>query len=296
MPITGLRPPPGVTSRASYASLVDSSNHWYGHAHLLARWCGLDESNPPPIDGPVQHGWTFTHGFGAPHKPPIGRTRFVWSDVCRRRGCAIGWRDYVVIGAPFAYLNEMEPAAAQERSGTIWYPFHGTVDYEQLSGDHGRLIEEIKEAEGDEVTVCLYHAEFEQPAIRAIYEAAGFRVICHGLRGTLWKNTEPRFLYKQLAELRRHKRVASNRLSTAVLYGLLAGCEAGVYGDPMALPDVAPGFDGEPLLHAWWPFMFGHQIDRELGAAFAREQLGADLLIPPQELSLLLGWDDEWRR
>lgn len=267
---------------------MDSSNHWYGHAHVLARWCGLDD--PPPIEGVLQHGWTFTHGFGAPHRPPVGLPRLVWSDVCRRRGEAIGWSNYVVVGAPFAYLDALEPPAHQERRGTIWYPFHGTADFEGVEGDHRRLVHQIREVEGDDVTVCLYYVEYEDPTIRRFYEEAGFRVICHGRRGTLHRDTEPRFLHRQLAEIRRHEKVASNRLSTAVFYGALTGSEVGVYGDPMALPDVRAGFDGEPLFSAWWPHMFGEQIDREAAHALARAELGADVLLPPEELAHVLGW------
>ena len=49
---------------------MDSSNHWYGHAHILAEYCGLDPDAPPRIDGVLQHGWTFVHGFGYGHRPP----------------------------------------------------------------------------------------------------------------------------------------------------------------------------------------------------------------------------------
>lgn len=269
---------------------MDSSNHWYGHAHVLARWCGLDEENPPPINGVIQHGWTFVHGFGAAHKPPAGRPKFVWADVNRRRGEAVGWSNYLVIGAPFAYLAAQEPVPDEERHGTIWYPFHGTVDFEQVVGDHHRLVREIREVEGDDVTVCLYYVEYENPVVRGYYEDAGFRVICHGHRGALWQGTDRFFLHRQLAELRRHKKVASNRLSTAIMYGSLVGCESGIYGDPMDFQGVKDGFDGQPLFQAWWPYMFGEHADTEAAQALARSELGADLLLPPEELAHLLGW------
>lgn len=269
---------------------MDSSNHWYGHAHVLARWCGFDQTDPPAVDGVIQHGWTFVHGFGAAHKPPIGLPKFVWSDVCRRRGEAIGWSDYLVIGAPFAYLEALEAVPEDERHGTIWYPFHGTVDFEMVLGDHAALIRQIRDVEGDDVTVCLHHVEYDDPAVRRFYAESGFRVICHGRRGTLWKDTDPGFLPKQLAELRRHRKVASNRLSTAVLYGALTGAEVGVYGDPMEFPEVKDGFDGQPLFQAWWPWMFGENVDRAAAEELARLELGADLLVPPEELAHLLGW------
>ncbi len=271
---------------------MDSSNHWYGHAHVLARYCGLDTATPPRINGVLQHGWTFVHGFGSGHRPPIGYTRFAWSDVCRRRGQIIGWREYYVIGAPFGYLLETEPvdADAPEPEGTIWYPFHGTADYETVSGDHQRLVDEIRATETGPVTMCLYYVEYEQPEIRRFYEDAGFRVICHGQRGTKWQGTTDNFLITQLHELRRHKRVVSNRLSTAIFYGMACGLEAGVYGDPMDYVGVKDGFNGQTLIEHTFPELHAVHIDRAAGEEHARRELGLDQLLDPTELALILGW------
>lgn len=270
---------------------MDSSNHWYGHAHVLAEYCGLDPEAPPPIQGVIQHGWTFVHGFGSAHKPPIGMTKFSWSDVCRRRGHLIGWRDYVSIGAPFLYLDRLREELPETREGTIWYPFHGTVDFESVTGDHARLIRQIKDVEEGPVTVCLYYVEYEQPEVRRHYEDAGFRVICHGHRGHKWSGGTPDFLNRQLSELRRHRRVASNRLSTAIFYGLATGCESAVYGDPMAFEGGAAGFDGERLFRAWYPFMFGEETDYGQARALADLELGVGQMVGPEELSMILGWN-----
>ncbi len=275
---------------------MDSSNHWYGHAHVLADYCGLDAARPPRINGVVQHGWTFVHGFGFGHKPPPGFGKFVWSDVARRRGQAIGWRDYYVIGAPFLYLAQhvLPETGTDVREGTIWYPFHGTHDFESVEGDHNALIRQIRDTEDGPVTICLYYVEYENPQIRAEYEDAGFRVICHGRRGSKWSGTDTNFLHNQLTELRRHRRVASNRLSTAILYGLSAGCDAGVYGDPMQFVGAKTGFDGTDLMVAWYPDMHETFIDRELGREFAASELGERDLLSPEELALVLGWQTEF--
>jgi hypothetical protein len=273
---------------------MDSSNHWYGHAHALARYCGVDAENPPRINGVIQHGWTFVHGFGYGHRPPHGFAKYVWADVSRRRGQVVGWRDYYVIGAPFLYLDLVEPdPGGADREGTIWYPFHGTADYEKVSGDHSQLIEEIKDTEPGPVTMCLYYVEYEDAEIRREYEQAGFRVICHGVRGSKWRGGTNDFLYRQLRELRRHRRVASNRLSTAIFYGIAAGCEPGIYGDPMELVDVKTGFNGERLLEAWYPELHRPDIDVELARAVAAQELGRHGLLSPEELRLVLGWADE---
>ena len=267
---------------------MDSSNYWYGHAHALAQYCGLEA--PPPIHGVIQHGWTFVHGYGAAHRPPEGITKLVWSDVSRRRGHILGWRDYQAVGAPFLYLDATLPSEDGEREGTIWYPFHGTPDFEKLGGNHQALIDEIKATEPGPVTMCLYFVEYEMPEVRRLYEDAGFRVICHGQRGAKWQGTDTNFMVRQLRELRRHKRVASNRLSTALFYGIQAGCEPALYGDPMELLDLKAGFDGEKLFRAWFPELFGTEIDLGAARELAAQELGVADMMPPDELALTLGW------
>ena len=273
---------------------MDHTNHWYGHAHTLAEYCGLSPESPPPVRGVIQHGWTFVHGFGYGHVTDQSLAKYVWSDVCRRRGEAIGWRNYFVIGAPFLYLMQLVADPGEEREGTIWYPFHGTKDYESVRGSHHELIEEIRDTEDGPVTMCLYYVEYEDPQTRRLYEDAGFRVITHGHRGSKWQGTDRFFLHRQLAEQRRHRRVASNRLTTAVLYGIAAGCEPAVYGDPMDFVGVKAGFNGAGLLEAQFPELFGKDIDVQRAREVAHRELGADFIASPEELRYVLGWQEPW--
>ena len=273
---------------------MDHTNHWYGHAHTLAEYCGLSPESPPPVRGVIQHGWTFVHGFGYGHVTDQSLAKYVWSDVCRRRGEAIGWRNYFVIGAPFLYLMQLVADPGEEREGTIWYPFPGTKDYESVQGSHHELIEEIRETEDGPVTMCLYYVEYEDPQTRRLYEDAGFRVITHGHRGSKWQGTDRFFLHRQLAEQRRHRRVASNRLTTAVLYGIAAGCEPAVYGDPMDFVGVKAGFNGAGLLEAQFPELFGKDIDVQRAREVAHRELGADFIASPEELRYVLGWQEPW--
>ena len=123
-----------------------------------------------------------------------------------------------------------------EREGTIWYPFHGWEKH-SVRGDHARLAAEIKDVESGRVTICLYWLEFANPDIRQAYESQGFRVICHGERGSRWDGAGRDFLRKQLAELRRHRRVASNRLGSAAVLRRLGGLRGG----RLRRPDAAGG-------------------------------------------------------
>ncbi|MDP9797808.1 hypothetical protein J2S43_006320 [Catenuloplanes nepalensis] len=272
------------------------ANYYYGHAHVLARYCGLaDPTHPPRMLGYLQHGWNIGDGL-APGVPFVdGSPLFVWSEETRRRAVSQGRRNVVAIGSPFAYLHELEPATGEEREGTIFYPFHGW-EGQQVMGDHQRLIDEVRSVEEGPVTVCLYWNEHRVRAIRKLYERAGFRVICHGYRGFWWRDHDREFLIRQLGELRRHRRVVSNRLCSAIWYGLLTGADAAVYGDPMVLEDGDLTFGGEPRLRRQWPEVYGYTTDRESCRALARRELGADNLARPAELRSVLGWAEPLER
>ncbi|MBM2618121.1 hypothetical protein JIG36_21420 [Actinoplanes sp. LDG1-06] len=264
------------------------ANHFYGHAHILAEYCGLDPEHPPRINGYLQHGWNVVDGLGAgtPYVP--GRPIFVYSEQTRRRAWSMGRRQATVVGAPFLYLLTMRPdPTPAPREGTIWYPFHGW-EGQHIAGDHQRQVEEIMETErGGPVTFCLYWHEYRNDAVRASYEKYG-RVICHGYRGYQWRDTDIDFLDNQLAELRKHKRVASNRLSSAIFHGIAAGCEGAVYGDPMHLDkEHRPTAD---RIRRSWPELHGKRLDAAAARASAMSELGDGYLASPAELRAMLGW------
>lgn len=262
------------------------ANHFYGHAHVLAEYCGLDPQNPPRINGYLQHGWNVVDGLGGgtPYVP--GRPIFVWSEQTRRRAWSMGRRQATVVGSPFLYLLTLSEPPPTERAGTIWYPFHGW-ESQRVKGDHQRLIDEIAETESGPITFCLYWNEFRIDRIRAEYEQAG-RVICHGYRGQHWVGTDIRFLHNQLDELRRHERVASNRLSSAVMYGAAAGCAPAVYGDPMQLEQEH--LPTAERIRRQWPELHGKHPDPVVARASALAELGDGYLASPGELRAMLGW------
>ncbi len=274
------------------------ANHFYGHAHIMSRYVGL--AQPPRIWGYLQHGWNMHDGFAVGTVFAAGYPKYVWSQACVRRGHAAGLRDYQVVAAPWLYLLELEKQrewlaspAAEQREGTIVYPFHGW-EGQQIVGDHQRFIDEIREAEGDvPITMCLYWNEYENPKVRAEYEEAGVRVITHGRRGYLWKDTEPAFLYRQLEEMRRHKRVVSNRMSSAIMYGATAGNEVGVYGDPMALEldHAILGGVGKP--RRMWPEMHQFAVPHGYAMGVATSELGIEEMLTPEEILDVFGWTSE---
>lgn len=269
------------------------ANHFYGHAHILARYCGLDEERPPRMHGYLQHGWNIGDGL-APGTPYVaGSPVFVWSEQTRRRAWSLGRRNVLVTGAPWVYLLAMESELGvvpdEERVGTIWYPFHGW-EGQHVRGDHRGLIAMIKDVEPGPVTICLYWQEYHNRRIRRLYEKADFRVVCHGYRGHWWERTDVRFLYKQLVELRRHRRVASNRVSSAIFYGTLAGCEPAVYGDPMMLDREDPTHGSIARIGRQWAALHGTQVDLATAREIAANEMGVRHLAAPGELREYFRW------
>ncbi|MGJ3510074.1 hypothetical protein [Enemella sp. A6] len=261
----------------------------------MARYAGLAEV--PRIWGYLQHGWNTYDGFAPGTAFTDGFKKLVWSEACARRGWALGRRDYVVVGAAWAYLLELEKqqawaARAPKREGTIVYPFHGW-EKQSVIGDHDSYIDEIRATEGDvPITICLYWAEYEDERTRRLYEKAGFRVITHGYRGYMWKDTDTQFLYKQLAEVRRHKRVVSNRISSALLYGASTGAEIGIYGDPMLLESERLQLGGPSKPMRLWPQIHQVAVPAADAAEWARVELGTDILLSPAEIRMVFGWQD----
>ncbi|AKU16201.1 hypothetical protein [Luteipulveratus mongoliensis] len=270
------------------------ANHFYGHASILARYCGLTGS--PTIWGYLQHGWNTHDGFAVGHEFVPGYPKLVWSEAVARRGWALGLRNYVVIGSPWAYLLALQaqaPPPEGERAGTLVYPFHGW-EGQQIVGDHEAYADDVREREGDvPLTMCLYWNDYEDANVRKTYEDKGFRVITHGRRGHMYVGGDLDFLDRQLTEVRAHRRVVSNRLGSALLYGASTGAEIGVYGDPMVLEGDHAVLGGMAKQQRLFPELHQDQVPDAVAHAVARRELGLDETLSPTLLQHTLGWDDD---
>ncbi|GAB3751416.1 hypothetical protein GCM10027599_10070 [Yimella radicis] len=270
-------------------------NVFYGHAAVLARYCGMPAEPPPTIWGYLQHGWNTHDGFAVGHEFVPGIPKLVWSDVVARRGWALGHRDYVVIGSPWAYLMLLraeEIAATGPGEGSIVFPFHGW-EGQQIVGDHAAYADEVRSVEGDvPLTMCLYWNDFERDDVRKTYENKGFRVISLGRRGSMYRDGSQDFLDRQLEELLRHRRVVSNRLGSALFYAATVNREIGVYGDPMVLQNDHGVLGGMQRQTRMFPHLHQERVPSPIAGAAARSELGLDKVMSPTALRHRLGWDD----
>ncbi len=264
--------------------IAHPDNHFYGHNRVLADYVGIG-ADVPVIWGHVQHGWSEGHGLML--RPRLVRwlPKFVYSSANRQAALDDGIKPAVPIGGPFCYLATQERArlGGPAPRSTIAYPSH-SWERDEMQGSHDALIAAISEREEGPVTVCLYWREYDQLEVRRVYEAAGFRVVCHGYR------SDPHFMRRQFDELLLHDRVVTNRVATALWYGGLVGRALEVYGPVFGVQGADEVESWDRFQRRQWPMLFDGGVDGATAADLAADELGAAHVRPPEELAEILGW------
>ena len=274
-------------------SRVHHGNHFYGHAHILARYAGLAEV--PRIWGYVQHGWNIHDGYAvgtsfAPASPSSSGPRRP-RGAAGRRACA-ATRSSARPGPTCSSWSGSGPGSAEPPAprghDRLPLPRLGAAEHRRQPrrvrrgdpGDRGRpdhglpLLERVPRPEGPP-------APTSGPASASSPTATA---------ATCGRTPTRDFLDKQLAELRAHRRVVSNRLGSALFYGASVGCEIGVYGDPMILEAERAVLGGMERQKRLWPELHQPAVPRDIASELARVELGTDLVLSRPELISVLGW------
>lgn len=254
-------------------------NGFYGHRAVLLAAAGVER--PIPVAAHVQHGWQLGTGLNERGRLVRGLRKLVWGRSHEERAAEVGITNVRAIGAPFAYLvRGLEPT--RSTTGTMYFPFHGWTRA-RAEGSHEALARAIVEREEGPVTVCLYHLDHERSNVRSAYEQHGFRVFTAGPR-----DDNPDFLPRLRDELLRHRRVASNHMGTAVLYGALLGLSAEIYGPVFEMHGLVGDIhDRHRSAFPRWYADGG--VGPEEARGTATRELGAGLLLSPEELRDELG-------
>ncbi|PRP91624.1 hypothetical protein ENSA5_53840 [Enhygromyxa salina] len=264
-----------------------AENRHYGHAAILLSYCGLPARTRIPVR--LQHGWQPGVGMRARDMEQPG-PKIVWSSRNLERAREADYRGPVAIGAPWLYMPEtLDPGPDHPRSVLV-VPFHGW-EKERLDGsmsDYASALEQL-EAEGfGPITVCLYWFEYEQPALREVFERRGFATTTMGHR-----NDNPEFLRRQRALIQRHAFVSSNRVSTATFYALEAGRPFFLHGPVTGLSasDDPSGEQFDRWQRETFPELTRARFDERPRRALGGAELGAEHKRSPEALRdlLLLG-------
>lgn len=204
-----------------------AENRFYGHIHVLAKYCGL--SDVPWLNGYLQHGWNATDGFGNYLGSKRLADKFVWSKRCENVIKSNGVNNVIAIGAPWIYLDESYPQNKDsKKEGVIVYPAHNSVG--SNIGDTSLEYAIYLKNKYGSTTVVLHKYDYLNQKIVKNYQNEGHTVTWHG-NGTPWeKDFDPNFLIKQKKLLNEHEIVVSNVMSTAILYGLSLGLDVELGG------------------------------------------------------------------
>lgn len=261
---------------------AQAENRFYGHVHLLAKYCGLQGS--PWINGYLQHGWNATDGFGNYLGSKRSANKYVWSKRCENIIKQNGKKNVFAIGAPWLYLPDVYPRVTNKnRSGVVAYPAHSS-SWSKLGDTSFEYANFLKDKYGL-VTVVLHRYDYANMKVKQTYESVGHQVKTHG-NGTPWENEfDPMFLKNQRDLLSGYSIVVSNIMSTPVLYATSLGLKAEIGGPvdySITNADDKASQTGDGLTD--WNSMIVQSPD------LWKEELGFDCKKSPQELKEILGW------
>lgn len=263
-----------------------AENRFYGHVHVLAKYCGLDDQ--PWINGYLQHGWNATDGFGNYLGSKRVSNKYVWSKRCEEIIKSNGKKNVYAIGAPWLYLNDVFPLPSEiKKEGVIAYPAH-TSTWSKM-GDTTKEYAKFLNDKYGQVTVVLHRYDYADKSKIQNFENLGHEVTTHGV-GTPWEQGfDLLFLKKQRDLISNYSTVVSNTLSTAVLYATSLGLNAEIggpidYSITNSDDKISQAGDG---LTDWNSLIADKNIQKTLW----KDELGLDCKKSPEELTELLGWN-----
>ncbi len=261
---------------------AQAENRFYGHVHLLAKYCGLEGS--PWINGYLQHGWNATDGFGNYLGSKRSANKYVWSKRCENIIKQNGKKNVVAIGAPWLYLSDVYPQETNPKgTGVVAYPAHSS-SWSKLGDTSLEYANFLKDKYGS-VTVVLHRYDYAITKVKQTYESVGHQVKTHG-NGTPWENKfDPMFLKNQRDLLSGYSIVVSNIMSTPILYATSLGLKAEIAGPvdySITNADDKASQTGDGLTD--WNSMIVQSPD------LWKEELGLECKKSPQDLKEILGW------
>jgi hypothetical protein len=270
---------------------MDIQNHFYGHSAVLAGYAGLHR--PRHMAGLLQHGWTpvtpiRTHFADLADSAPHGNL-FTWTHASR------GWSEEdsiretgfpsTAIGSPALYLTEMvkKSGISIERSiDAVVFPFHGTRLL-SVEGDQAAYAREVFDREGPAL-VCMHVDDLQRPDIVEAWTRAGHSITTAGER------RDPAFLARVMWLLMSSKKVVSNRLATALIYGAAVETQVSIYGPHFQIAGIQET-SSESYLRSIWPEFYEQNISIPVLQKIAYAELGHEYLKSPSDLRATLGWE-----
>ena len=271
------------------------NNEMYGHAGVLRRYCGL--KIPIPIQGFVQHGWSFGPGIPFDDLESGGLSRdshfSLWNPRNEEQCHELGFHNVRVIGAPLLYLQPLPKPSNEAPKSLLLFPGHSANSEpfaEDGAGFFSKYLEELHPviSSFQSTTICLYWREFEDTRIRRQVEDRGLAITTLGNR-----DQTPNFVARLRDLVLRHQYVSSNSYSTALFYSLYLGRRTFVHGQTFVgrlKPESVDSLTQYDEMRRRYPQLewdrFNDTSYQDIGA----DEIGASFQLRPDELRAELGW------
>jgi hypothetical protein len=217
---------------------ISRFSEMYGHAGILRNYVEATDDRLRVV-GQIQHGWSVGAGLN-PDPVPL----YVWNDrsaAAAREGKAEA-QEIVTIGAPYLYLPPGPGVQELGRvpMGLLAFPQHSTSGHPLKNGHAawGRYAEWLadlrKQADFEQITVCLHENEYDDPSVRSILLRCGLVLATCGTA----RCRTTTYLDRLRGFVRQHGMATSNAIGTALIYAAFEGAPVFIDG---------PVFDRNPV-------------------------------------------------
>jgi FkbM family methyltransferase len=208
-----------ASDRTISTSELFEPNDYYGHASILKRYCGLDQSHALP--GIIPHAPTFDDFVWESEINHPLPSIFLYSSFEKEVYSTKTNKHLLVIGAPFYYAYEIIKATAKKIQrtafGTIVFPGHST-HHILVQFDQKALIDYLKNLppEYHPITICLGWREI-QLGKHYDYFREGFNCTTAG------HMYDKEFVFRLIKIIISHKYSITNKFSTSSFYSAALG-------------------------------------------------------------------------
>lgn len=275
----------------------------YGFSSVLAARCG--RRWVPRSFANWVHGWIWADEPSAEllacAKLPRDVTMVVRSEIEKSALVYEGFKDVRVGGLPFAYVKRQHKVRHDD--ALLAFPPH-SAEAERLTADQGEYLDYLESLrkDFDSIFISVYYLDLNGPLHQAA-EARGLRVV-QGARPD-----DANSLLRTRSMLDSFTYVTSNVMGSHMLYALFAGCKFAFCGPMYGYDESVFLAGGNPNGHSsnrirlalqlqsesylrdkFAKFFVVHPREGLQDASFARDAIGAEYLMNPQQVENALGW------